>query len=166
MGLWHGSGWKFIIGEGLWFWIVIFPGNICGKSLQNLLKKLHINPKNLLWITFQRLRTFFIFSIGLICFRAADMGEVVRVLRAGVTHFSQRGFSQVKGDLGMTNLILLCAGLVVLAAVELMQNRGIDVFLWITERKSVLSWAAYVLVCGMILLSLSTGGQSFIYAGF
>lgn len=166
MGLWHGSGWKFIIGEGLWFWVVIITGNMCGKSLQNLLKKLHINPKNLWWITFQRLRTFFIFSIGLICFRAADMGEVVRVLRAGVTHFSQRGFSQVKGDLGMTNLILLCAGLVVLAAVELMQNRGIDVFRWITERKSVLSWTAYVLVCGMILLSLSTGGQSFIYAGF
>ena len=39
MGLWHGSGWKFIIGEGLWFWIVIITGNMCGKSLQNLGKE-------------------------------------------------------------------------------------------------------------------------------
>lgn len=166
MGLWHGSGWKFIIGEGLWFWIVIITGNMCAKPMQNLVKRLHIDPKNLLWITFQRLRTFFLFSIGLICFRAADMREAAAVLRAGVTHFGQRGFSQVRGDLGRTNLILLCIALVVLAAVEILQNRGTDVFLWITERKVVVSWMAYLFVCGMILLSFSISGQSFIYAGF
>lgn len=166
MGLWHGSGWKFIIGEGIWFWLVIITGNMCGRSLQNLMKKLHINPKSLWWITFRRLRTFFLFSLGLVCFRAADLGEAAAVLRAGVTHFNQRGFSQVRGDLGMTNLILLCIALALLAAVEILQNRGTDVFCRITEQKCVVSWAAYLLVCCMILLSISTGGQSFIYAGF
>lgn len=166
MGLWHGSGWKFIIGEGLWFWIVIITGNMCGKSLQKLMRKLHIDPKNILWITFQRLRTFLIFSIGLICFRAADMREVFAVLYAGVTHFGQRGFSQVRGDLGLTNLVMLCIALTVFAAVEIMQNRGTDVFVWITDRPVTVSWAAYLFVCGMILLSLSISGQSFIYAGF
>lgn len=166
MGLWHGSGWKFIFGEGIWFWLVIITGNMCAKPLQKLMKKLRINPKSLWWITFQRLRTFFLFSLGLICFRAADLGEAGAMLRAGATHFTQRGFSQVRGDLGMTNLILLCVALVILAAVEIMQNRGTDVFSWITERKCAVSWPVYLLVCGMILLSLSTGGQSFIYAGF
>ena len=166
MGLWHGSGWKFIIGEGLWFWAVIITGNMCSKSLQKLVQKLRINPKNLLWITFQRLRTFLIFSLGLICFRAADMGEVFAVLRAGVTHFSQRGFSQVRGDLGMTNLIMLCVAFIVLVIVETMQNRGTDVFVWFTGRGVVVRWIVYLFVCGMILLSVSISGQSFIYAGF
>lgn len=166
MGLWHGSGWKFIIGEGLWFWIVIITGNMCSKSLQKFNQRLHINPKNILWVTFQRLRTFFIFSIGLICFRAADMGEVFAVLKAGVTHYSQRGFSQVKGDLGVVNLIMLCIAFVIFAVIEVMQNKNIDVFVWITERPAVVSWCAYMVICGMILLSLSISGQSFIYAGF
>lgn len=166
MGLWHGSGWKFIIGEGLWFWIVIITGNMCGKSLQQLGQKLRINPKSIVWITFQRLRTFFIFSLGLVCFRAADLGEVFALLRAGVTHVNQRGFSQVRGDLGMTNLIMLCIALVALMFVELLQNRGTDVFCRITEKPAAVSWAAYLFVCGMILLSLSISGQSFIYAGF
>lgn len=166
MGLWHGSGWKFIIGEGLWFWIVIITGNMCSKSLQKLNQKLHINPQNILWITFQRLRTFFIFSIGLICFRAENMGEVFAVLKAGVTHYSQRGFSQVKGDLGLVNLIMLCIAFVIFAAAEMMQNRKTDVFTWITERPTPVSWCTYMIICAMILLSLSISGQSFIYAGF
>lgn len=166
MGMWHGSGWKFIIGEGLWFWIVIISGNMCGKSLQKLVQKLHINPKNILWITFQRLRTFLIFSIGLICFRAEDMGQVFAVLKAGVTQFGERGFSQVKGDLGYINLILLCVALLVLVIVELMQNKEIDIFEWVTKKPAIISWCIYLFVCGMIMLSLSISGQSFIYAGF
>lgn len=166
MGMWHGSGWKFIIGEGLWFWIVIISGNMCGKSLQKLVQKLHINPKNILWITFQRLRTFLIFSIGLICFRAKDMGQVFAVLKAGVTQFGERGFSQIKGDLGYINLILLCVALLVLVIVELMQNKEIDIFEWVTKKPAIVSWCIYLFICGMILLSLSISGQSFIYAGF
>lgn len=166
MGLWHGSGWKFIIGEGLWFWIVIITGNMCSKPLQKLNQKLHINPQNILWITFQRLRTFFIFSIGLICFRAENMGEVFAVLKAGVTHYSQRGFSQVKGDLGLVNLIMLCIAFVIFAAAEIMQNRKTDIFSWITQRPAAVSWCTYMVICAMILLSLSISGQSFIYAGF
>ena len=146
MGLWHGSGWKFIIGEGLWFWLIIITGNMCSKSLQKLVKKLHIHVKNPLWIAFQRLRTFVLFSIGLICFRAADMKEVFAVLKAGVTNFSRRGFSQVRGDLGATNLLLLTIAFLILIIVELMQNRKIDVFDWITERPAGISWVCYLVI--------------------
>ncbi len=166
MGLWHGSGWKFIIGEGLWFWLVIISGNMCAKSLQKLVKKMKINPENVLWMTFQRLRTFLIFSIGLICFRAENMGQVLAVLKAGMTQFGERGFSQIRSDLGYSNLVLLCLAFLVLIAVELMQNKGIDIFLWVTKKPMWISWCIYLFVCGMILLSLSLSGQSFIYAGF
>ena len=45
-------------GEGLWFWIVIITGEYVREITAESVEKLHINPKNLLWITFQRLRTF------------------------------------------------------------------------------------------------------------
>lgn len=166
MGLWHGSGLKYIIGEGLWFWVVIITGNMCGKSLQKLNQKLGVKKDSLVWITFQRLRTFVIFSLGLICFRAENLREVFAVLQAGVTHISQRGFSHIKGEMGYCNLGMLCIAFVVFVAVEILQNRGVDVFTWITGKKSVVSWAAYLFICVMILLSLGTAGQSFIYAGF
>lgn len=166
MGMWHGSGWKYIVGEGLWFWLVIISGNMSGKFLQNLVKKLHIHTGNIFWITFQRLRTFLIFSIGLVCFRAENMKQVYDVLICGVTQFGERGFSQIKGDLGYVNLILLCIALLVLVIVETAQNRGIDIFLWIMEKRAAARWCCYLFICGMILLSLGTSGQSFIYAGF
>ena len=166
MGLWHGSGLKYIIGEGLWFWVVIITGNMCGKSLQKLNQRLGVKKDSLVWITFQRLRTFVIFSLGLICFRAENLREVFAVLQAGVTHISQRGFSHIKGEMGYCNLGMLCIAFVVFVAVEILQNRGVDVFTWITGKKSVVSWAAYLFICVMILLSLGTAGQSFIYAGF
>ena len=107
-----------------------------------------------------------IFSLGLICFRAENLREVFAVLQAGVTHISQRGFSHIKGEMGYCNLGMLCIAFVVFVAVEILQNRGVDVFTWITGKKSVVSWAAYLFICVMILLSLGTAGQSFIYAGF
>lgn len=166
MGMWHGSGWKFIIGEGLWFWLVIICGNMCSKSFQKMVQKLQINPKNFLWITFQRARTFLIFSLGLICFRAENMGQVFAVLKAGVTQFGERGFSQVKGELGMVNLLLLCIAFVVLLIAEICQNKGIDIFVWVTGQKLAVRWGIYLFLCGMILLSFSISGQRFIYAGF
>lgn len=166
MGMWHGSGWKYIVGEGLWFWLVIISGNMCGKFLQELIKKLHINTGNIFWITFQRLRTFLIFSIGLVCFKAENMKQVFAVLISGVTQFGERGFSQIKGDLGYVNLILLCIALLVLVIVEIAQNSGMDIFLWIMEKNAVVRWCCYLFICGMILLSLDGSGQSFIYAGF
>lgn len=166
MGLWHGSGWKYIIGEGLWFWAVIILGNMCGKSLQKLKSSLHIKPESLLFLTFQRLRTFVIFSIGLICFRAENMGEVFAVIRAGFTHINERGFSHIRGELGVCNTAMLCLGFLVLIVVELLQNRGADVFAGLGRCRAAVRWSCYLFVCLMILLSLGASGQSFIYAGF
>ncbi|MCM1385935.1 MAG: hypothetical protein NC231_01295 [Bacillus sp. (in: Bacteria)] len=166
MGIWHGNGWKYIVGEGLWFWFVIILGNMCGKSLQGIVRKLHIPAENICWITFQRLRTFFIFSIGLVCFRAENMRQVFNMLLSGVTQFGERGFSQIKGDLGYVNLILLCIAFLVFVMVENTQNRGIDIFERLAEQNALIRWCCYLFVCGMILLSLGGSGQSFIYAGF
>lgn len=166
MGIWHGSSWKFIVGEGLWFWLVIISGNMCSKGFKRLTELLHINPKNILWITFQRLRTFVIFSLGLIFFRAQNMGEAFALLRSGFTQFGKRGFGRIRQDLGMVNLCMLCVALLVLIAAELAQNKGIDLFAQAAKRPALLRWCCYVFFCGMILLSLSISGQSFIYAGF
>jgi hypothetical protein len=88
------------------------------------------------------------------------------VLKGGVTQFHKRGFSQVRGDLGIVNLLMLCAAFVIFAAVELLQNRGVDIFDRNSQPKILLRWIGYLVICGMILLSLSISGQSFIYAGF
>lgn len=166
MGMWHGSGWKFIVGEGLWFWLAVIFGNMFSKELKSLTQLLHINPKNILWITFQRLRTFLIFSLGLICFRAQNMGETFALLKAGFTQFGERGFSQIRGDLGTVNLCMLCVAFPVLLAAESAQNREVDLFAWVAGKPALLRWCLYLFFCGMVLLSLSISGQSFIYAGF
>lgn len=42
MGLWHGNSWKFIIGEGLWFWITIVLGQLLEPYYVKIKKRLYI----------------------------------------------------------------------------------------------------------------------------
>jgi D-alanyl-lipoteichoic acid acyltransferase DltB (MBOAT superfamily) len=49
MGIWHGSSWKYMIGEGWYFWCIIVGSQILEPLFKAVKKALHINDKNPLW---------------------------------------------------------------------------------------------------------------------
>ncbi len=73
IGLWHGGGFNYIFGVGLYMGIIIILSELFAplfKKIPNLLK---INTECFSYRLFERVRTFIIFIFGLSFFRAEDL---------------------------------------------------------------------------------------------
>lgn len=75
IGLWHGGGWNYIFGVGLYMWAVIVLGEILTPAFAWIVKILHINTKCATYTFFLRLRTFILFMFGLSFFRAKTLKD-------------------------------------------------------------------------------------------
>lgn len=175
VGIWHGAAWKFIV-YGLYNGVIIAVSGLLANSYRQWKKKLHINEKSKLWISFQILRTFILVNISWFFDRADDIPQALHMMKNAVTHFQ---ISQLwlpgtlplgDGSPKFTTLILLtlAAGCVILLVHSLMEEHGIDVGHRLMERPAVLRFAVYTVLFFMLpgigALPASMGG--FIYAQF
>jgi D-alanyl-lipoteichoic acid acyltransferase DltB (MBOAT superfamily) len=70
IGLWHGGGWNYIFGVGVYMGIVIIISELCQPLFKRIIAILHINTECFSYTLFKRIRTFFLFIFGLSFFRA------------------------------------------------------------------------------------------------
>ncbi len=75
IGLWHGGGWNYIFGVGLYMWAVIVAGELLNPVFSGIVKVLHINTECASYTLFKRLRTFVLFMFGLSFFRAKTLTD-------------------------------------------------------------------------------------------
>lgn len=124
MGLWHGNSWKYIIGEGFVFWLFIVCGQLLKPLFDRLKKALHIKDTNVFFRIFQSLRTFLLFSVGMLFFRADSLSGAFSLIK---NTFCGRGFSLVSEGsfmgLEFRELIVLAAGLVLMLVISLLNNK-------------------------------------------
>lgn len=174
MGMWHGGdSWKYIIGEGWWFWLVIVLGQSLEPAFEKAKNTLHIKEENAIWILFQRLRTLLVFSTGMIFFRAKNLETAWDMLRNSF---------RFQGNLGLFNdflssenwrffgqkefvpffLIIVIAQLVydyhIYTGKEIKVAKLFD--------KTWLRWIVYCIGLGMIAYWGDFGQSVFIYGGF
>lgn len=88
MGIWHGGSWKYALGEGLWFWLLIVLGESFSPLSKKLVEKLHINTECAGWHIFQSIRTFLCFSVGMIFFRADSTTGSIYIIKKAFTSLS------------------------------------------------------------------------------
>lgn len=62
-GLWHGTGWNYIV-WGIYWGILIISSTIFAKQYKKLAEFLHINTTTRGYQIFQMVRTFFLFTVG------------------------------------------------------------------------------------------------------
>lgn len=171
MGLWHGNSWKYILGEGMWFWLVIVLGMMFEDQNKKLMKLLHIDSKAGYWHAFQSVRTFLIASVGNFFFKAASMPDAIRRISIGfTTHWDPSLILQLpyldKNTGGTAGLCLVIAGLALIVAADVFKYREIDANDVITSRPAVVRWGLYTVVLAMIFMSLSVQSAPFAYAQF
>ena len=75
IGLWHGGGWNYIFGVGLYMWAIIVTGMILKPVFMRIIKALHINTGCLSYTMFLRIRTYLLFMFGLSFFRAETLRD-------------------------------------------------------------------------------------------
>ncbi|HOO28789.1 MAG TPA: MBOAT family O-acyltransferase, partial [Lachnospiraceae bacterium] len=88
IGLWHGGGWNYIFGVGLYMWLIIVLGEIFRPVFEWLIKVLKINTECASWRLFQRIRTLFLFVFGLSFFRAENLTEGVRMWKSAFSLYN------------------------------------------------------------------------------
>ncbi len=88
IGLWHGGGWNYIFGVGLYMWAVIVLGELLSPVFAWLVKVLKINTACLSYRIFLRLRTFVLFSFGLSFFRAKTLKDGFLMWKGAFTKFN------------------------------------------------------------------------------
>lgn len=88
IGLWHGGGWNYIWGVGLYMGIIIILSELLQPVFKWIVKVLHINTDCFSYRLFCRIRTFFIFIFGLSFFRASTLTDGIRMWKSGFSLFN------------------------------------------------------------------------------
>lgn len=172
VGFWHGGTWTFIFGSGLFFFVMIVGSQILEPVWKWLIKLLHINTKSIVWLTWQRIRTFILFSASISFSWAASMSDAFALWKRGFSVFNPEVL--FNGDLfqygldGQDMLIVLAGLLIVLAVSIIQQKESVrDV---ISKYNIVVRWAIFiVLICFIIVFGTYGKGYNagdFIYGAF
>ena len=171
MGLWHGNSWKYIVGEGLWFWFVIVIGQICEPISKKVLATLRIHTDHALWHAFQTIRTLFLWLFGMVFFRADSLTDAVSRIAAGCHISFNLGFikdilaSVNFADLGgKSGTLLMATATLAVLIIDFMKYKGTHVMEKISKLKW--RWVLYYAIVIVIYLSLNIASQESIYAQF
>ena len=180
MGIWHGNSWKYVVGEGLWFWLVIVLGQILEDPIRTVTERLHIRTESIIWKTFQRIRTFLIFTVGQLFFRANSLMDSFARISNSVIYFGKSispsyikfiaddlRNSTIPWEMGArTGEISLIIAMILLVYVDIQTNRGVDIQLQLKTMPTPLRWAVYYCAVLLIFISFNAVNVQFAYAQF
>lgn len=117
IGLWHGGGYNYIFGVGIYMWAVIVVGDICKPLFAKLVSILHINTECFSFVLFRRIRTFLLFIFGLSFFRARTLTDGFLMWKSAFSEFNpwiffdrsiySMGLDRQELDIAVVGLILL-----------------------------------------------------------
>lgn len=165
MGLWHGNGWKYIIGEGLWFWLLIVLGQSLSGYFVRMIELLHMDVKSSLYHFLQKARTFVCFSIGCVFFRADGLSSAIHMLYNACTDFIT--FTAIP-HYTMIDAVKLSITCLVLLAISKLEDKHGDFRIWLSYQKVLVRITVFnILVFSTFLYGIYGDGLvQFIYQGF
>lgn len=172
MGLWHGSSWKYMVGEGWFFWSVIVLGQVFEPFFKKQKKVFGIMDDRALWRTFQVCRTFVLAAIGMIPFRAASMTQTLYMIQrlfvpTGIKGPLKSLYSSVWGQFGGKIVFVIVIVLGILQIIcDFRQYAGKDVQGIVAGCPWLVRWSLYFILVFSIILAGAFGQSSFIYFGF
>lgn len=172
-GLWHGDSWKYIVGMGVWFWLVIVTGQLLEPVFRKTVTGLHIREESWWWHLFQSLRTIALWMVSLLFFRADSLPDAFTRLAASAHIRLDFGFlSDIKtavsfGNLGgLGGLIIAALCFLAVLAVDYIKYKEINVQEKLAELKGPCRWAIYYAIVLVVFFSLNIAAQESIYAQF
>ncbi len=176
MGLWHGA-FKYVIGVSLWYWILLMLGELCSPGLKKLSEILHIK-ENFSWHLFQSARTYLIYAIGAVFFRAPSIGVGLQFVIELKQIFSQETcnpwilFDGSILGLGIhawdLNICIIAVVFLIIAGI--LRERYGHARDWLAEQNWVFRWGIWLMLGATVLIFGKYGpgysAAEFIYQGF
>lgn len=171
-GLWHGASWKYIA-YGMYYYVIMLAGMLLKPLFHKGLSAAHIREESFGYRLFQIVRTTLIVGVGMLIFRAPNLGTAGSMFVSAFRDF--RLSALLDGSLFALGLdrhefLVILLGVIVLFAVGLMQEKGMSIRQWLAGRPLPLRWAVYLaaVVAVIILGAYGIGYQppDLIYAQF
>ena len=167
MGVWHGSGWKYVAGLGLWFWIVIVLEQVF-SPITNILRK------NRVYNDFCIIRTFLLVCIGNTFFRADSYKSAISMFKMGLMKTKDWQITELlrvhgvgRGSLGYVFGISLFILLMILMILfEVLKYKGLDPYRLVSRQNCIIRWGIYWIITFAIVCNIFGSQADFIYAGF
>ena len=173
IGLWHGGAYKYIIGQGLWFWLCITIGQAGEPLWKKLRDFFKVRPESFSWRLFQSLRTFCLVAFGNIFFRASSLKAAVNTIRIGFTSVPNPWIffdgSLSRFGISSKEITLTFFGLLVLLLVSALQESG-SVREKINRQNIWFRWGIWLILLFAVIIFGKYGpgyrAEEFIYRGF
>lgn len=171
-GLWHGAKWSYIF-YGIYYFVIILLGIIIEPVRDRILKLLHIKEKAWYYQVFRVLKTWVIIFVGELFFRANGLRIGIQMFRSMFSefHLQELWDGRLLGlGIGKADYLAIIMGVIVVAIVECMKEKGIDVRARLAGAHIALRWSIYyVLIFAVIIFGAYGSGYQavdLIYAGF
>lgn len=172
IGLWHGGGWNYIFGVGLYMWFVIVIGEILHPFFMKIATLLHVNTQCASYRLFLRLRTFVLFMFGLSFFRAKTLRDgflmwkgAFRICNPWI-FFDESFFNM---GLDRREWGILAISLLILFVVSYISEKR-DVRAYLKEQNFIFRLGIFAVLFAMIIAfgyyGASFNAQDFIYGRF
>ncbi len=172
MGLWHGGDWKYIVGEGFWYWFIIVIGQIFGETCARIKVSLRIGD-SILWRLFQIIRTNLIFAFGMLFFRAESLTDSFWRIRLSVK-WGGLGFQEILNTiiqlaqlLNRDGCVILLLSMFALLLYDVYLYKDREVISILSMRKPIIRWIVYCMIMAILCLSYNVVDiAGFAYAHF
>ena len=175
MGIWHGS-FKYVIGVSLWYWVVMMLGMICAPILQKIVRLFGFDTECFSWHLFQSIRTYLIYAIGAIFFRADGIGSALIFIKGMIGAFKNPNpwifFDGSIYSLGVSSVdlnIIVFAILLLIIVAMLKQKYGYA-RIWMDKQIIIFRWLIWLIMLVIVIIYGKYGpgysAAQFIYQGF
>lgn len=171
-GLWHGTGWNYILWGGYWGVLMIIS-NVFAPEIKKTASFLHIDLDSVWFQKFRQCRTFILFVISRILTIPSDVSVSAVVYKKLFTDI--RPWELLDGTiftfgLNQANFIVGVIAMVILLYVMKMQEQGMVIREEIAKLPLVLRWMIYYIGIFSVLIFGIYGGNynasAFIYMNF
>lgn len=150
VGFWHGGGWNYIFGVGLFYGMVIVLGQMFEPFFKKLIKFFKINTECFSWHLFQMGRTFLILVFANSLFRAASLKRGFQMWRMAFAQWNPwiffdkslygLGLSQTEWEILMVSMaVLIVCGL-------LKYFLKMPVRQWLGQQNLVFRWGVMLIL--------------------
>jgi D-alanyl-lipoteichoic acid acyltransferase DltB (MBOAT superfamily) len=172
-GLWHGTGWTYIV-WGIWHGGIIIMSTLLDGKFTEWKNKLKINQNSVVWRNFRIFRTFMLTAIiPKIVTRAGTIPVAIGIFKNIFAEFNIWVFfdqSLYGYGLDRANFWMAILSLIILLFVDLAKERGVSIRERISNVNIVCRWMIYYIALFSIIIFgiYGTGysASSFIYMNF
>jgi alginate O-acetyltransferase complex protein AlgI len=167
IGIWHGANFRYIA-FGLWNGIIITSSLLLDSFYAKVRGRLGLKEDNRGLYVFRILRTSFLVFLGRYITRAPRLLTAFSMLKTTFLRFQPEKLldgSLLKLGLDINGLIIVFAGMAVVLAVEIYQERGGRVRETLEKKSFFVQWL-FILVPLAVIILLGILDQTFIAAQF